>query len=271
MAIEPRRCFTTVKGSRKIRTQKVLRDPVCVETEVLEEIKDASIGEPSDSGGNDCTPHHRQTVLRRHRRGEKKIEEEDRKNRLLAGKKPFSVEVTEDGFIDGSCKNHERRKRLVRNLTPTIMTMSQDDITKQLGDLNCLQDLLFLKFEFLENEVTADSFQKMIVKWMRQTKCRWRHTIGERSHPPHNVKQKDWDDLQQLWGQDDFLKKSKKMVAVRKCVKKPSRLGRRGLQGTIALAVRTLYKIVVQVELSYVNKFVVPFPLLHGLTINFFV
>ena len=178
--------------------------------------------------------------MKKRRRAAIKREDYEMEKRIKADKKSFAVEVKDDGKIDSGCVGHEKWKEYLRSYTPRLLAMSEYNIKKQQNDLIMLRELMFSKFEFVDNEVTNVSFQQMACQWMRQTRSRWKQTFATRINAPQNVKETDWEALRARWLEPESQTTSEKMTEVQRKVINNTKVGRQGISGTIAIAVSCL-------------------------------
>ena len=180
----------TTGNNFKSTTEEVSEDPpsqtvcstgvnVCCETEDVEE----------DRGNVDATVSDNALQIvserKRLRRQTKRIEEEEGHRRERAGLKPFVVQVNSEGIIDSGCMGHLKWQENIRDFTPRMLDMSTVVYEDQKeSSLHKLKECLFNKFEFIDNEVTSASFDKMIKTWLRKYRERVKRLYGSRKEPP---------------------------------------------------------------------------------------
>ena len=88
-------------------------------------------------------------------------------------------------MIDSGCAGHLKWQQYIRNLTPRMMDMSvihyenQKESSKKL-----LRDDLKNKFEFVDNQVTDKTLDRMSKKWLRKDRHRVKKAHGSKNNPP---------------------------------------------------------------------------------------
>ena len=94
-----------------------------------------------------------------------------------------------------------------------------------------LRDTLKNKFEFLENQVTQASFDRMIKTWLRRERERVKRLHGHKVKPLAKYTDKQWESLRRYWNSPAYIEKSNKMTETRKKVLFNPRVGRHGYAG----------------------------------------
>lgn len=149
------------------------------------------------------------------------------------------MQVKPSGIIDSGCKGHLKWQEYVRDLTPRMLDMSVVVYEEQKdSSLQKLRDSLSAKFEFVDNEVTPASFDRMIKIWLRKDRERVKRIYGSKTKPPPRYTEKEWDAMRKYWDLPDTKKKSKKMSDRRSKVVYNPRVGRLGYAGKGAKLVR---------------------------------
>ena len=172
------------------------------------------------------------SLKRRNRRASRREAEEESSRRVDAGMRPHTVQVRSSGIIDSGCKGHLKWQEYIRDLTPRMLDMSVVNYEEQgESSKQKLKEVIFAKFEFLENEVTDTSFHRMIKTWMRRDRERLRRVHGGKSKPPPKYSDKQWETFKQYWDSPAYKKKSEKMSETRSKVVNCSRVGRDGYAG----------------------------------------
>ena len=180
-----------------------------------------------------------ESVRRRLRRQNKRNAEDETRKRQSAGMKPYAVQVRPSGFIDSGCRGHLKWQEHIRNLTPRLLDMSITTYENQPeASRKKLREALINKFEFLENEVTDSTLDKMIKTWMRKSRERMKRNFGGTTKAPTNVEVKQWDALQRHWSDPKTQEKSERMSENRKKAVYNPRVGRHGYAGKEAKMVR---------------------------------
>ena len=172
------------------------------------------------------------SVKRKARRDSRRLADEESRNREAQGLKPYSVYVRPSGIIDSGCKGHLKWQEYVRDLTPRMLDLSVIDYKEQSEDsISKLWDALTNKFEFVENEVTRDSFDKMIKTWLRKDRERMKRAHISNPKPPKKLTDSQWENMKKYWNSDNMIQKSEKMSETRKKVNQNPKVGRRGYAG----------------------------------------
>ena len=182
------------------------------------------------------------SLRKRVSRASKRQADEDARKRQSAGLRPYVVEVRPSGIIDSGCAGHLKWQEQVRNFTPRMLDLSvikYEDQSQSSRDK--LRDQLFSKFEFVNNEVTQISFDKMIKTWLRRYRERVRRVHGGSVKPPGRYTDEQWASLRNYWTSTEYKEKSETMSERRKKQMYNPRVGRHGYAGKAANLVSTLH------------------------------
>ena len=180
-----------------------------------------------------------ESLKKRERRKNRRISDEEAQKRVSEGLKPYIVQVKPSGIIDSGCNGHLRWQEHIRDITPRMLDMSvivyedQDETSRKL-----LRDALFNKFEFVDNEVTPASFDRMIKNWLRKDRERVKRIYGHSTKPPPRFTDKQWEAMRKYWDLPGTKERSQNMSGRRSKVACNPRVGRRGYQGNKAKLVR---------------------------------
>ena len=137
----------------------------------------------SEGGPSSPMPIKAKSLKKRIRRAKKKEADEVARKRVSDGQKPYAVQVRPSRLIDSGCVGHLKWQEEIRNLTPRMLDTSiikYEDQSQSSRDK--LWESLRLEFEFLENQVTQVSFDKMVKTWL------WRDCERIRKLHGHCVK-----------------------------------------------------------------------------------
>ncbi|KAG0565563.1 hypothetical protein KC19_8G200000 [Ceratodon purpureus] len=194
----------------------------------------------AELSGSKSSTVNEESVKRKIRRQRKRKEDEDAKKRVEQGLKPYVVQVKPSGLIDSGCKGHLQWQELVRNLTPRLLDLSVPVYEEQNPQSQfLLWEALKQKFEFVDNEVTQSSCDKMIKTWLRKDRERIKRTHGSSVKPPPGYTDEEWESMKKYWNSDSTKQKSERMSDTRKKVINNSRLGRDGYAGKAAKVLRS--------------------------------
>ncbi|KAG0597191.1 hypothetical protein M758_UG319300 [Ceratodon purpureus] len=172
------------------------------------------------------------SIKKRVRRANQRAVEDEMRQRENAGLKPYAVQVRSSGLIDNGCRGHLKWQEIVKDLTPRMLDMSvikyedQEESSRKM-----LRDTMFNKFEFIDHEVTDNSFVKMIKTWLRRDRERVRRLHGGKQRAPAKYNQQQWIALKKYWDSPVYKSKSEKMSETRSRVIYNPRLGRHGYAG----------------------------------------
>ena len=195
------------------------------------------------------------SVKRKVRRTCKREADQEARRRVEMGLKPYEVQVRPSGIIDSGCQGHLKWQEYVRDLTPRMLDMSVIKYDEQEeSSRDKLRETMFKKFEFLDNEVSDVSFDKMIRTWIRRDRERVRRIHGGKSKGPSRYSDNQWRDLNKYWNFDAYKAKSEKMSVTRSKVGYNPRVGRHGYAGSLAKLVSELSHL----YLNYVPLFFYP-------------
>ncbi|KAG0595587.1 hypothetical protein M758_UG179100 [Ceratodon purpureus] len=172
------------------------------------------------------------SLKRKIRRQKKRKADEEARKTEEQGLRPYIVQVKPSGLIDSGCKGHLQWQELVRDLTPRFLDLSIPVYELQNAQSRfLLWEALKQKFEFVDNEVTQSSCEKMIKTWLRKDRERVKRTHGSSLKPPPGYTDQEWESLRKYWNSDSTKQRSERMSATRQKVVNISQLGRYGYAG----------------------------------------
>ena len=181
-------------------------------------------------------------MKKRIRRAQKREADEEASRRQSTGKKPYVVQVRPTGIVDSGCIGHLKWQEYVRDMTPRMLDMSIIRYNDESESSKCtLREVFRKKFDFIENEMTDESMDKMIKLWLRKNRERTKRLYGGKAKPPAKYNDKQWDALKKYWDLPSSKLQSEKMSETRKKVVHNPRVGRHGYAGKSAEVVSDVF------------------------------